>query len=275
LLLERKSERIKKIGDKVEIKKSHFMITGSNRGIGRAVALMAAADGAHLYLVNRTADDELESECLRLGAASCHQFHVDLGIKENINLFTKEIQDLPLEILFNNAGQLTGGLLEEQSVDEIYSMLQVNVNALIHLSHFVVKGMLERRRGKIINNSSVSGVMNLPCASTYSASKAAVVAFSQCLQTELGGTGVGVMLLLTPGVDTRMFTEIGHKYGKNFDLSFLGQAMSAKEYAQRIREAIIEDLDILKPQGFTGLGLMLAQHVPTLFNKLVGKKFQR
>lgn len=259
----------------MEIKNQHVLITGSNRGIGRAVAMMCAEDGAHLHLVNRSEDENLKAECVKAGAASVSLYKVDLNSRAEISDFIKSLQNQDIDILFNNAGQLTGGLLEDQPIDEIYSMLQVNLNAVIQLTQGFLPKMIARKKGKIINNSSVSGVMNMPCASTYSAAKTAVVAFSNCLRNELGGTGVSVLVLLTPGIETRMFADIPKKYGKNLDLSFLEKSITPKEYAQMIREAILMDLSILKPSGVTGIGLMMAQHIPAAFNKLIAKKFKR
>ncbi|PIS11918.1 MAG: short-chain dehydrogenase, partial [Bdellovibrio sp. CG10_big_fil_rev_8_21_14_0_10_47_8] len=232
----------------MEIKNHHIVITGANRGIGRAVSQMCAEHGGNLHLVMRKEDLELKEELLKSGAASVDIYIADLSQPTEINQLLKRLEPVPVDILFNNAGQLTGGLLEEQPIDQIYSMLMVNVNALIHLTHGLLPGMLRRNRGKIINNSSVSGVMHFPCATTYSASKAAVIAFTNCLRAELGETKVTTLLLITPGVDTRMYQEIPKLYGKNMDLGFLS-GMSPKKYAEIIREAILEDLEILKPQG--------------------------
>jgi short-subunit dehydrogenase len=259
----------------MEIKNSHILVTGSNRGIGKAFVEMCAQNKAHLHLANRTNNPELKENLIQMGAASVTAYDLDLGSKNNIHMFLQKVSDQPIDILFNNAGQLTGGLIEEQPIDDIYDMLQVNVNALIHLSHGLIPQMLKRGRGKIINNSSVSGVMNIPCASTYSASKAAVVAFTNCIQAELRGTGVSTLLLITPGVDTRMYQDIPKKYGKNLDLSFLSSSLTTQQYAEMIKEAILEDHEVLKPQGSGRVGLFMAQHFPQVFNRAVGKKFKR
>lgn len=258
----------------MEIKDSHILITGANRGIGKAVAMMCAEDKAHLHLAMRTIEPELKEELLKTGASSVEIYQSDLSTKKGIESLLQAVAHKDIDILFNNAGQLTGGLLEDQSLEDIYSMLQVNVNALIHLTHGLLPKMLARKRGKIINHSSVSGVMNFPCASTYSASKAAVLAFTNCLKAELRGTGVTTLALITPGIDTRMYNDIPKLYGKNFDLG-LDKGIPPKKYAQMIREAILEDLSDLKPHGVTGIGLLMAQHVPKAFDSLVQKKFKR
>ena len=186
----------------------------------------------------------------------------------------EDLSTVKVDILFNNAGVLTGGLLEEQSVDEIYDVFQVNLSALVHLTQGVLPGMLKRQRGKIINNSSVSAIMHLPGASTYGASKAAVLAFTESLKNELYETEVSTLALVTPGIKTRMFDEIAVKYGKNFK-EVPDDTLSPQVYAQMIREAVLNDLTILEPQGLTGVGLRIAKYAPQLFDWGARRKFKR
>lgn len=258
----------------MELQGSHVLITGANRGIGKAVAQMCAEDKAHLHLAIRKNDDALKAELLGLGAASVTIDEVDLGQFESVKTYIEKIKTRDIDILFNNAGQLTGGLLEEQNIENIYSMFQVNINALVQLTHGILPQMLKRKKGKIINHSSVSGIMNIPCASTYSASKAAVLAFTNCLRAELRGTGLSTLVLITPGVETKMYNDIPKMYGSNLDLGFL-KGIPPKKYASMIREAILLDLPELRPQGFTGASLLIAQHLPKAFENLILKRFKR
>jgi hypothetical protein len=258
----------------MEIRDSHILITGANRGIGKAVALMCAEDKAHLHLVVRQAEEEFKQELTKAGAASVQFYEVDLEQRSQIETLLQQLKAINIDILFNNAGQLTGGLLEEQPIDDILRMLQVNVNALIHITHGVLPGMLARKRGKIVNNASISAVMHMPCASTYSAAKAAVLAFTKCLEPELKGSGVSTLVLITPGIDTRMYKEIPKLYGKNFDLGLLN-SIPPKKYAQMIREAILEDLRELKPTGIVGVGLLAARFIPQVFDRVVATRFKR
>ena len=98
---------------------------------------------------------------------------------------------------------MTGGLLEEQDMDDVYAMFQVNLVARRAPHRRVLPGMLARGRGLIVNNASISGYAYFPAASTYAASKAGVVALSESLRRELDGAGVEVMHLVTPGVRHR------------------------------------------------------------------------
>lgn len=250
-----------------------FLITGGNRGIGLAVAEMAASKNAHVIVAARTWDDGLSNKLKERGAASVTFVRSDLSTRDGVEGLASEAIKFEVDILFNNAGQLTGGLIEDQNLDEIYAMLQVNLNALIHLSRAVIPGMVARKHGKIINNSSVSAFMHFPCASTYAASKAAVAAFTDCIEAELRGTGVSTLCLVTPGIKTRMFDEIEARYAKNFEIP--QDSISAAEYAEQIRAAIESDQIYLLPSGATGFGLWTARYLNPLFRKVVAGKFRR
>jgi short-subunit dehydrogenase len=257
----------------MKIKGTHFVITGGNRGIGWAVAEMAAREGAHLTIASRTWEKSQAEQLKKLGAKSVNHLPADLSTRKGAETLAKQLEEIPTDILFNNAGLLTGGLIEEQGLDEIYSMFQVNLQSLIHLSRAVIPSMLKRKKGKIINNSSVSAFMHFPCASTYAASKAAVVAFTDCIAAELQGTGVTTLCLITPGIKTRMFDEIEKKYAKNFEVPT--DSISPEEYAERVRAAIERDDTYLVPKGSTAIGLWMAKYLNPLFRSAVAKKFKR
>lgn len=257
----------------MEITNRQVLVTGASRGIGRAFAKMCAEDKAHLHIVLRKRDEEMVKELESLGAKSVNVWEADLSTREGVDQLLEQLKDVPVDILFNNAGLLTGGLIEEQPMDDIYKMLQVNVNSLIQLTHGLLPGMLKRKRGKIINNSSVSAYMNFPCASTYAASKAAVVAFTNCIRLELKNTGVSTLLLITPGIKTRMFDEIETLYSKHFIIPT--ESMTPGKYAEVIREAVLHDLEVLEPSGLTGVGLKVAKLAKPLFEMEVLRRFKR
>lgn len=257
----------------MNIKNKHFVITGGNRGIGLAVAKMAAENGAHVYIASRSIENGIEDMLKILGASSVQFLRCDLSTRDGVERLVQTLEKIDVDVLFNNAGLLTGGIIEEQPLDDIYSMFQVNLNALVHLSRAVIPGMIKRGQGKIINNSSVSAFMHFPCASTYAASKAAVVAFTDCIQAELTNTGVSTLCLITPGIKTRMFDEIETKYSKNFEVP--KDSISAEEYAKKIKSAIESDSTYLLPDDTTAIGLWIARYLNPLFRSVVAKKFKR
>lgn len=258
----------------MKIQGCHFLVTGANRGIGYAVAAMAAQEKAHLHLVMRKNHPELATEMLNLGAASVKIWQADLSSRSDIERLLQELASQPIDMLFNNAGVLAAGLLETQTMDEVYEMLQVNTMSHIHLTHGILPGMLQRGRGKIINNASAAAFINFPCATTYSASKAAILAFTNCLHEELRPTNVTTLCLITPRVNTRMLVESNKKFSKNFTRP-PADAIPPEKYAQIIKAAILSDAPYVYPWGITAFHLWLARSFPSVFSRIIRQYFHR
>lgn len=259
----------------MQIKNKHVVVTGANGGIGKSFALMCAKEKAIIHLVVRNRDENLVNEVKKAGAVEVFMWEADLSLFEKIEDLINSLNQYPISILFNNAGCLTGGLIEEQPIADIYKMLQVNLNALIHISRGLIPGMIERKSGKIINNSSVSAIMHFPCASTYAASKAAVAAFTDCIRLELIKKNVTTLLLITPGIKTKMFDDIATLYAENIKVP--ESSITSDEYALRIKKAIIADDDILMPPLFssTGLALSFSSNFKRSFEKIISGQFTR
>ena len=257
----------------MKIQNSRILITGANRGIGRAFAELIAQDNTILYVVNRKQDLELEQRLKQLGATEVHSIACDLNIPNELNQLLNKIPELEIDILFNNAGVLTGELLENQKLESIETLLQVNVYALIALTKAVLPQMLLKKSGKIINQASVAGIMHFPCSTTYSASKAAVIAFTQALELELKNTGVSTLCLITPAIDTDMLSDVHTKFGRHLKLPKL--SMPAKTYAKKIRHAILADKTKLLPLGLEWFGVFFATYFPKMFQFVVSSLFNR
>lgn len=246
------------------------LITGSNRGIGLAFAKQAHRLGARVLMAMRNTDGFTQDwfdERVKL-------LELDMGSADSINQFMQNKLLADVDILVNNAGQLTGGILEDQKVADIYSMFQVNLVGLIHLTKMMLPLLVKRPEAMIVNNSSVSGIMHLPCSTTYTAAKTGVVAFSCSLRQDLKGTNVNVLTLITPGVKTRMFDEIAPKYSKHMDVSSLS-TITPDQYSVRVFKAIEKNLSVLLPTGAERVGVFIAQHFPHLFEKLASSRFKR
>lgn len=257
----------------MQIKNKTVVVTGANRGMGKAFCKRIASENTALVLVNRKVNIELEKELRELGAKSVVTYEADLANPSDVEAVGKKLNDHDIDILFNNAGIWVGGLLEKQSPAEIQRMLSINVNSVIQLTHAVLPQMLNKKSGKIVNHSSVASLMNLPASSTYSASKAAVLSFTESLRKELKGTGVSTLVLLSPAIKTDMFDEVNNIYGDHIKIK-LPSTPTAK-YIELIYEAIRMDLEVLKPSGFTGANLKLSHYLPKAFDFIVDKAFKR
>src|SRR3954463_4786336 len=220
------------------------LVTGANRGIGRAITEALAAEGATVLAGVR---DPQRFEPLD----GARPVELDLSSRASIDA---RCDQLPaVDLLVNNAGQMTGGLLEEQDMGEVYAMVQVNLVAVAHVTSRVLPGMLERGHGKVVNNASISGYAYFPAASTYAAAKAGVVALSESLRRELRGTGVGVLHLVTPGVRTDMLDATEELYGRSLE------SVEPADWATRVVKAIEDDATILGPGGRTALAKLASR----------------
>ncbi len=265
----------------MKLKSRHILITGGNRGIGLALALELNKRGAHPYICSRNipAQGQEKDEFLKpfSNPKEVSFLSLDMLDKTSIKGLAQKITDenIPIDGLVNNAGLLTGGLIENQPIEDVYKMFQVNLVGAIHLTQLLVPIMVKRGSGKIINNCSVSAVGHLPCASTYAASKAGLMAFTNSLNIELKGTGVSTLTLITPGIKTRMYDEIPNLYGDHMDLDKVLTSISPENYANQVCDAIDDDREFYWPKGATGVAMWLAQHMPTTYRNLVAKKFKR
>lgn len=258
------------------LKKQNIFISGANRGIGLALAKHAATLGLHLHPICRNPSQKLKQRLLDSGAASCTLWTADLSSVQSIeNLITNIKQSgTPVDVLINNAGLLTGGLLEEQNIDQIHEMLTVNLLGLIRLTHGLLPEMLKLGEAKIVNNSSVMGKAFIPCGSTYSASKAGVVGFTESLRLELNKTGVSTLLLITPAVQTDLYVQVEDIYSKNIDLSSI-KTISAESWAKRVFDHIEKDKSICWPQGFNKFSAKMGHHFPKLSGLVISRFFKR
>ena len=253
------------------------LVTGANRGIGRALVERLCELPLSRVLAGVRSVESFHAPTLSIdGASAVSAVRMDLSSRESIETSCDELGDelSKIDLLVNNAGLMTGGLLEEQVTEDIYEMFQVNLVAVTHLTRLVLPGMLERHRGMIVNNASISGYAYFPAASTYAASKAGVVAFTESLRRELRGTGVQAMHLVTPGVATDMLAATDEVYGRHMDTSGWDR-VEPEEWAARVVGAIQSDKRVLGPGGRSSVA-KLAAHAPSfVLDAITARLFSR
>jgi len=187
------------------------LVTGASRGIGRELARVLAANRHDLVLVGRDSP-ALETLAASLRAehgANVHCEACDLAQPGAAARLWNELgcAGITVDILVNNAGVGVYGKMQDRSVEELETMLQLNVVALAALTRLAIPGMIKRQWGRILNVGSVAGyAQSGPRMAGYYASKSFVDSFSRALATELEGTGVSVTLL-APGPTSSSFEE--------------------------------------------------------------------
>ena len=252
------------------------LVTGANRGIGDAIARELAKRPVRLLLGMRDTGAYEPFAAPAGGAAEIVPVRLDLSSQASIDAGCEALGDElgRIDVLVNNAGLMTGGLLEEQDMDEVYAMFQVNLLAVVQLTRRVLPAMLARGEGKIVNNASISGYAFFPGASTYAASKAAVVAFSESLRRELRGTGVSLLHLVTPGVKTDMLAATEEVYGRHIDTSGWDR-VEPDEWARRVVDAIESDVHVLGPGGRSALAKLASRGPSSLLDAASARIFSR
>src|SRR5882672_6663024 len=189
------------------------LITGASSGIGEAFARKLAARGHNLLLVARS-EDKLITLCNELGRArSIRAQYVAIDLTEPeapARLFEEtKTRDLQIDVLINNAGFGSMGDFAKLDLAHELKMIDLNVRALVELTHRFLAPMRERKGGVIINVASTAGFQPVPFMGTYAATKAFVLSFSEALWEENRPHGVKVMALC-PGVTDTNFFEAAH-----------------------------------------------------------------
>jgi hypothetical protein len=184
------------------------LVTGASSGIGEAFARELATRRTDLVLVARSADKlkRLAAELRERQSVGVDVLSADLTTDAGCQSVCDRLEadDQPIDLLINNAGMGASGAFGEIPRSREVQLVQLNVSALVQLAHAAVTAMKPRRRGGVVNVSSLSGFQPYPYGATYGASKAFVNSFSKALHTELAGHGVKV-LALCPGFTRTSF----------------------------------------------------------------------
>lgn len=209
------------------------LITGASGGIGLDLAECFARDGYDVILTARTAGklDDLGQRLVRDYGVRAHPIALDLAAHGGgTKLFTEvKNRNLPVDVLVNNAGFGFAGALDKAPLGEVLGMVDLNIRALVELTHHAWPAMLAAKRGGVINVASTAAFQPGPLMATYYASKAFVLSFSEALWEE--GREVGVKVsCLCPGPTATGFRDRAGT-GKT-KLSNAGKPMSSEAVAK-------------------------------------------
>jgi short-subunit dehydrogenase len=240
------------------------LVTGASSGIGTEIARVLASKGHGVTLVARREDrlTDLAREIdakhnVRAEAIAC-----DLSDETARERLVSQVSErgLEVDILVNNAGFGSAGNFHELDLDEELRMVRTNVEAVVHLCGEYVPSMVGRGGGAVLNVASTAGFQPLPRQSTYSASKAFVLAFTEALNSDLKGTGVAATALC-PGPVKSEFTD--HHAG--FDAAagtpdFIW--MSSEDCAKAAVRGLERGKRVVVPGMANRVGTLAGQHAP-------------
>jgi uncharacterized protein len=241
---------------------STALITGASAGIGEEFARQLAARGHGVFLVARREDRlrKLAEEIQRDYGVRAEFAASDLGDAAERQKLPGLVADkgLNVDILVNNAGFTTVGDVHENP-DRQLGMIRVNVEALVDLTTMWLPGMTARGSGAVINVASTTSFQPVPVQSTYAATKAFVLSFTEGVWSELRGTGVTITALC-PGPVATEFTDAGgfkeEKPGPSFVWS------TAEDVAKAGLEGAEKGKRVVVPGMFNRFQASLGRHGP-------------
>ena len=216
------------------------IVTGGNRGIGKGIVLSLLDQG---YLVLATSRD---SKKFDMSHQNLEVANLDVCDQASIDNFQKIVNDFDPDILINNAGITKDNLFLRMTEDDWAGVIDTNLNSVFRMTKLVVRGMLKKKWGRIINISSISGSMGNPGQTNYSASKAGVEAFSRSLAKELGSRNITVNSVAPGFIQTDMTQGlIDEEITKKIPLQRVG---SVEDVASLINFLVSEESNYITGQ---------------------------
>jgi len=226
--------------------KKKILITGASRGLGKDIALKSKENG---YIVLGTSTSEVGAQALE--KEGIHGLVLNLNdsksVKEFSDVLIKDHSDI--EILINNAGIIRDNIVLRMSDEEWMDVLNVNLTGTFKVSKTVLKFMLKKRWGRIINITSTSASTGNKGQANYAAAKSGVEAFSRSLAKEVGSRGITVNSVAPGYIETDMTKQINNKVKeeilKQIPLSRFGKS---EEVAQLIEFLITDEASYITGQ---------------------------
>lgn len=214
------------------------LVTGASMGLGKELALLFAADKRDVILVARSEDKlrTLAEHIAREHGVRAEVIAADLAQPHAARAVFAEVErrGLVVEDLVNNAGLGSCGQFWELEEQRELDQIQVNVAALVQLTHLFLPGMVRRKKGRILNVASTAGFQAGPLMATYYATKAFVISFSEAIAHELRGTGVQVTCHC-PGATA---TEFARTAGNDKTLLFKSGVADARAVSTHAYKAL-------------------------------------
>ena len=187
------------------------LVTGASRGIGRAIALRLAEDGANVAVIYAGSADKAEAVVNEITALGAKAYQCNVADSAAVNETVKAVtNDLgKIDILVNNAGITRDGLMLRMKDEDFDAVLDTNLKGAFNMIRACYSGFIRKKSGRIINISSVSGIMGNAGQANYSASKAGVIGLTKSVARELASRGITCNAVAPGFIQTDMTENLG------------------------------------------------------------------
>ena len=215
------------------------LVTGASRGIGRAIAIELAKEGATVainYAGNKTAAEEVKNIITEMGGKAMI-IQADVSDENSaMNMVEEVIKEFGgIDILVNNAGITRDGLFIRMKEDDWNAVINTNLTGIFNCTKVAAKYIMKKRSGKIINMSSVSGIMGNAGQTNYAAAKAGVIGFTKSLAREMASRGITVNAVAPGFIATDMTAAMPEKAQEHVLASIpLGKMGEPKDIANAV-----------------------------------------
>ncbi|HEX5912843.1 MAG TPA: 3-oxoacyl-[acyl-carrier-protein] reductase [Rubrobacter sp.] len=184
------------------------IVTGGGRGIGRAVAVRLAAEGANVAISYRSNDDAAQetAEAVREAGVECEVFKGDVASPEDVQVLFEGVKGAfgRLDILVNNAGVTRDNLIMRMKEEEFHEVLRTNLGGTYLCTRAALRPMIRARWGRIVNVSSVVGLVGNAGQANYAASKAGIIGFTKSVAREVAQRGITANAVAPGYVETEL-----------------------------------------------------------------------
>lgn len=197
------------------LKDKNIIVTGATRGIGKEIALTLAQNGANIAINYRNYNEEVEEliNSIKEFGVDAIAVKCDVSKSDEVDNFISKVKNhfSSIDVLVNNAGITKDGLLLRMKDEDFNSVLDVNLKGTFNTTKSISPIMIKQKHGKIINISSVVGIVGNAGQCNYAASKAGVIGFSKSVARELASRNINVNVVAPGYIDTDMTKSLPDK----------------------------------------------------------------
>ncbi len=235
------------------LKKKTVIISGAARGIGRAIAIELASEGANIsfnFLKSSEEARTLEKEIKNFGV-DVKSYQVDIKDYNAVKSWVDNTKELfgGIDIVINNAGIIKDKALALMEPDDWREVINTNLEGTFNLTRAAIVTFIKQKSGVIINIASVSGILGLPRQTNYSASKAGIIGFTKSLAREVASYNIRVNAIAPGFIETDMLKDLKEEYKsqiiKQIPLSRLGKP---EEVAKVVKFLVSDDASYITGQ---------------------------